>query len=197
MNDEWIFVQSECSYFDPYEPLEEVFRRFGFRALVGPKRFSFRWEQDTGRFLWEVIVTAPITLVAAKFFGAMAEEAGKDAWANFKERTWPGIKIFVRELAKAHHPADLRHAPVKDLENYGLIRVEDPDGLHLIIFSDLPDSAFEQLSNVNWTDITGRIVFWSNEQHRWMDAPLEIEQPPKLPPGSRLSMLFDRPPEEP
>jgi hypothetical protein len=92
---------------------------------------------------WLLTISTPIV---AGFLGAL----GGDGYGR------------VKQLVRGVHAA--RHGQP------GAVRVEGLDHTQISLRSNLPDDAFRALKDLNWTELQGGLIEWSEVDRQWYRA---------------------------
>ncbi len=126
--------------------VEAVFRRYGFDAEV---EATWHKRPQTGNGLAWMIAVA-IGFGFSRFFGGFLEAAGADAWST--------LKGWVSDLQAT------RSRSVHGSE--GNVHLTDADGNELVLWR-LPDEAFKQLFEIDWSTRQPGILWWDEERAAW------------------------------
>lgn len=131
------------------EGIERAFRRVGLNIPPEPPSTKLRSVELPPTWIIEVYI---VWKTLQPFFDSFLTEAGKDAYAAFKQ--------CVQELVGTFG------------ERPGFIRVIDADGSLIEIPSQIPDEALEALRNIDWSQQLPRDLFWSPRRQQWL-SPLD------------------------
>jgi hypothetical protein len=99
---------------------------------------------------WIVYVTLSVPIAA--FTASFGAEAGKDAYAAFKE--WLSLVFDARRGSG---------------NGSGAIELVDPAGTRLILATRTSDEALDGLANVDWETKAGHYLVWDEALHEWRD----------------------------
>lgn len=136
--------------------LEAAVRDVGFSVRAIRARHPTQDQHHVGEALpWIVSITlaAPI----ASFFAAIGSEAGKDAYIALKE--------WLRNVAGISHPAV-----------YGHVEIVDAEGTNVDLRPKaLSDEAFAGLLQIDWSQLRGCTLVWSEDDKKWMEYHEYIE----------------------
>jgi hypothetical protein len=132
--------------------IREAFARAGFD--VRPKE---QVGVGSGAAPWVISVTlgAPI----ATFFTTFASKAAEDAYAP--------VKRWVHDLWAARRAA-------------GSVVLQDFLGSTLVLSSGLPEAALDALRDLDWAEVRGDSLVWSEDKNEWLD-PKRTGMPRRLP----------------
>ena len=84
-----------------------------------------------------------------------AAKGGADSWDAFKQDGWQGVARMVREIAEAHGDRD------------GTVTVRDPDGPDVHLDLRIPEEAYQELSELDWADMSDGWLYWNPEEGEW------------------------------
>jgi hypothetical protein len=132
---------------DEVHAIEEAFRRAGLEADVKPSLIELSQAST-----WIVMISAAPTT----FLSAYAAAAGTDAWGATK-RGYGRLMQLVRDLRTASGG-----------HGVGRIELEERGRAWLLLTSDLPEEAFRQLEDVNWTAAQTGVLKWDEHRQCWM-----------------------------
>lgn len=157
---------------DELEAVTEVFRGVGLDAEVRPGIIEH--SAEPGPWVADVVTVGEhAILFIAAIFGAgaaavgvgFAQKAGEDAWDEFRESGWRGLERFMRELTSARGGEG------------GRLTMRGVGHADVSLHSGLPDEAYEELAQLDWEQLSGGSLGWSEENGDWW----------WLPPGGRAA----------
>lgn len=96
------------------------------------------------------MIAVAIGVGFSRFFGGFLEAAGADAWC--KVRDWVG-ELYEARKQSAHGPE-------------GNMHLTDAEGNELLLWR-LPDAAFKQLLQIDWSTRRPGILWWDEEVGKW------------------------------
>lgn len=134
---------------DEVHALEEAFRRAGLEASVHPGIIEL-----SEQFTWIVMISLPPTAFLSGYFAA----AGGDAWSATK-RLSDRLMQFVRDLKTARGGSQ-----------DGRIELEEAGRAWLLLTSDLPQEAFRQLDDIDWSVAQSGSLHWNNQDQCWIHS---------------------------
>jgi hypothetical protein len=126
--------------------IRETFRKHGFD--VEPEANYMRKSADVLPWVVVVVLLTPI----GSFFRAFGERAGQDAY--------DAVQAWVREVWEARAASEASE---------GSLAVEDSDGTHLILSTNIPPEALAALSEIDWAAQQGRYLTWDEVGRVWRD----------------------------
>jgi len=130
---------------DEVQAVQAAFDRAGIDVEVeaGVVRLS------SGELPWVMYVT--LTVPIGAFLAAFASEAGKDAYAAFKE--W-AQSVFEARGDRA-----------------GSIVLRDPDYNRFVIPTVWPEEAFQKLQEIDWSKEHASDLYWESGRGEWRRHP--------------------------
>ncbi len=132
---------------DEVHAIEEAFRRAGLEAEVQPSLIELSQAST-----WIVMISAAPTA----FLSAYAAAAGSDAWGATKHG-YGRLMELVRDLKTASGG-----------HGDGRIELEERGRAWLLLTSDMPEEAFRQLENIDWTVAQTGALKWDEHRQCWM-----------------------------
>jgi hypothetical protein len=132
--------------------IREAFARAGLE--VRPKA-QVGLGIDPTAWVISVTLAAPI----ATFFTTFASKAAEDAYAP--------VKQWVHDLWAARRGA-------------GSVVLQDFLGSTLVLSSALPEAALDALRDLDWAEVSGQYLVWSEDKNEWLD-PRRTGMPRRLP----------------
>lgn len=142
---------------DEVHAIEEAFRGAGLEANVQPSLIEL--SQAT---TWIVMISVAPTA----FLSAYAAAAGANAWGATKDG-YGRLMQLVRDLKTASGG-----------HGDGRIELEEKGRAWLLLTSDLPDEAFRQLEDIDWTVAQSGTLRWDEHRQCWMHFEQEKEPRP-------------------
>ena len=104
--------------------------------------------RSSGEIPWSIFLLAPVGVFFYKFFAAVGEEAGKDAYQ--------GIRRLISRLFGARHNS-----------NGSVVLLDDSTKTHIILSADLPEEAYKQLSQKGLAQLKGGYWTWDSNLEEW------------------------------
>jgi hypothetical protein len=145
---------------DAIPAIEEAFRQAGLDAEVKPNLLELSHSAE-----WILIITSAPTA----FMTAYAAKAGSDAWDATKRGSGRLVKL-VRDLKAANGG-----------QSDGSIEVQDGNRQWLVLGSDTPEEALQQLEDIDLTVAESGYLRWDAHRQCWMhvDPGAEPQPAPK------------------
>ena len=131
--------------------VRDAFRRAGFEVEVEAVVL-----RRSARVVLPWIVSVTLTVPIAAWFTAFAVESGKLA----AQDTHAAVKAFVKGIFAARQDAG---------SGRGALDLEDPEGSHVSLTSDVPEEALDALGGIDWDEARGGYLTWDPAERKWLD----------------------------
>lgn len=131
------------------EEVEAVRKAFADLNLAAKVEANYV-RRGIGDYPWAILIALPLI----PFLKAFGEAAGKDAWELLRDLTGKLYEARKRSRAKEGSP----------------VIVDEDTGLWVILDSEIPADAFEQLLEFDISSAEAKHLQWDPVSRRWYDA---------------------------